>query len=90
MSSIRIKNKLESQENTQCNTDPTPRINLSTAEDIRREMGRVYREARSKKLATNDATKLTYILTQMLKAVEIYLLEERLTTLELTHSGGVK
>lgn len=69
---------------------PTPRINLSTAEDVRREMGRVYREARSRKLPTNEATKLTYILTQILRATELFLLEERLSKLELTNSRGTK
>lgn len=68
----------------------TPKINLSTAEDIRREMGRVYREARNKKLPTNEATKLTYILTQILKATEVFILEERITTLELIDSRGIK
>ena len=69
---------------------PTPRINLSTAEDVRREMARVYREARSRTLAANEATKLVYMLTQILRATEVYLLEQRLTALELTHSGGSK
>jgi len=66
----------------------TPRINLATAEDIKREMGRVYREARTNKLPINEATKLTYILTQILRATETFLLEERLSALELTHAGG--
>jgi len=74
--------------NTELIDAPTPRINLSTAEDVRREMGRVYREARSKKLPTNEATRLTYILTQILRATEVYLLEQRLSALELKHSGG--
>lgn len=69
---------------------PTPRINLSTAEDIRREMGRVYRETRNNKLPISEATKLTYILTQILRATETFLLEERLSMLELTQSGGTK
>ena len=76
--------------NTELIDAPTPRINLSTTEDIRREMGRVYREARNKKLPTNEATRLTYILTQILRATEVYLLEQRLSALELTHSGGSK
>lgn len=69
---------------------PTPRINLSTTEDIRREMGRVYREARSRKIATNEATKLVYMLTQLLKATELYLLEKRLVELELAHLKTIK
>ena len=68
----------------------TPRINLSTTEDVRREMGRVYREARSRKIATNEATKLVYMLTQLLKATELYLLEKRLVELELAHLKTVK
>lgn len=61
---------------------PSPRINLSTSEDIRREMARVYRETRSLALATNEATKLTYILTQILKAHELSCIEQRLFSLE--------
>ena len=69
--------------------EPVPRINLSTSEDIRREMGRVYREARSKKLLATEASKLVYILTQILKATEVYLLEERLSELESAHLKGI-
>lgn len=81
---------METIESTQVIDAPTPRINLSTAEDIRREMSRVYREARNKTLPTNEATRLTYILTQILRTTEVYLLEERLTALELAHSEGIK
>ena len=62
---------------------PTPvRINLSTSEDIRREMSKVYREARQNKLPISDATKFSYILTQILKAHELTILESRLEVLE--------
>lgn len=63
--------------------DPTPaRINLATSEDVRREMAKVYREARLNKLPISDATKLSYILTQILKAHELMVLEGRLDALE--------
>jgi hypothetical protein len=75
--------------NTERIEDPIPRINLSTSEDIRREMARVYREARSKKLLATEASKLVYILTQILKATEVYLLEERLSELESAHLKGI-
>ena len=75
--------------NTERIEDPMPRINLSTSEDIRREMGRVYREARSKKMLATEASKLVYILTQILKATEVYLLEERLSELESAHLKGI-
>ena len=78
-----------SHTNTERIEDPVPRINLSTSEDIRREMGRVYREARSKKLLATEASKLVYILTQILKATEVYLLEKRLADLESAHLKGI-
>lgn len=62
---------------------PTPpRINLSSVEDVRREMARVYRDMRSGKLATQDGTRLTYVLDRMLNAFELIELERRLRALE--------
>jgi len=75
--------------NTERIEDPIPRINLSTSEDIRREMAKVYREARSKKMLATEASKLVYILTQILKATEVYLLEKRLSELESAHLKGI-
>jgi len=75
--------------NTERIEDPIPRINLSTSEDIRREMAKVYREARSKKMLATEASKLVYILTQILKATEVYLLEERLSELESAYLKGI-
>ena len=61
---------------------PTPRINLSTSEDVRREMARVYREARSRQIEASEATKLVFILTQILRAHEQVVLEGRIADLE--------
>jgi hypothetical protein len=61
---------------------PTPRINLSTTEDIRREMARVYRETRFNKILPNSGTKLVYMLTNILKAYEASEIEKRLVELE--------
>lgn len=49
--------------------EPTPRINLSTSEDIRREMAKVYRETRCKKILPSNGTKLVYMLINILKAL---------------------
>ena len=68
----------------------TPRINLATSDDVRREMAKVYRESRGGKIATSEATRLVYILTQILKAHEVHVLEQKLLALELTHYGGSK
>jgi len=61
---------------------PTPRLNLSTSEDVRREMAKVYREARSRQLEPSEATKLVFILTQILRAQEQAVLEQRIVELE--------
>jgi len=62
---------------------PTPpRINLSSAETIRQEMARVYREARSGQIDTNEASKLIYMLSQITKAYELGEIEKRLAELE--------
>lgn len=66
--------------------DPTPpRINLSTSEDIRREMAKVYRETRCNKIIPTNGTKLVFILMSILKAYEVSEMEKRLTDLELAH-----
>ena len=65
--------------------DPTPRINLATSEDIRREMAKVYRETRCNKILPSNGTKLVYILINILKAYEATEIEKRLTDLELAN-----
>jgi hypothetical protein len=75
---------------TQIIKDPHPRINLSTSEDIRREMARVYRETRCNKILPNNGTKLVYMLINILKAYEVTEIEKRLTDLELAHLEGDK
>lgn len=68
----------------------TPRINLATSEDVRREMSKIYREARARKIPAQEATRLIYVLTQILKAHELVFIESRLERLEDAHSkkGG--
>lgn len=58
------------------------RINLSNLEKIRVEMSRIYREARSGQIPVSDATKLTFILTQIVKVYESTEIERRLIDLE--------
>jgi hypothetical protein len=77
-----IKNSLEILEPLSFDLSGTPRINLSSSEDVRREMARVYRETRSMKIPASDGTKLVFILCQILKAHEIYSIEKRLEVLE--------
>ncbi len=68
---------------------PTPRLNLSSAEDVRREMGKVYRDARLNVIPSSEATRLVYILSQILKAHELLSIEKRIIDLEqLKVTGG--
>lgn len=68
--------------------DPTPRINLATSDDIRREMAKVYRETRSNKILPSNGTKLVYMLINILKAYEVTEIEKRLADLELANLEG--
>jgi hypothetical protein len=70
--------------------DPHPRINLSTSEDVRREMAKVYRETRFNKISPANGTKLVYMLTNILKAYEVTEIEKRLVDLEKAHLKGDK
>lgn len=76
--------------NTEILDDPLPRINLSTSEDIRREMARVYRETRFNKITPSNGTKLVYMLTNILKAHEVFVLEKKLLELELLAPRGIR
>lgn len=59
---------------------PAPR--LTSLKAVRREMGRVYTEARQGRLPTEEATRLTYILRCMREILEAELIEERVAALE--------
>ena len=75
---------------TQIIEDPHPRINLSTSEEIRREMAKVYRETRCNKIIPTNGTKLVYMLINILKAYEANEIEKRLTDLEIANLEGDK
>jgi hypothetical protein len=66
---------------------PTPQLKLASLEDCRREMARVYRDARTGMTDTANASRLVYMLTSIAKMIEIGQLEQRLIILE-EHSNG--
>jgi len=69
---------------------PTPRrIDLATLEQVRSEMARVYRESRSGKLDSQEASRFTYILSQIGKMIELAVLERRIERLEGLQDGNV-
>jgi len=63
---------------------PTTRINLHDAHAIRRELASVYRDMRSGKLETQDGTRLSYVLNQLLRAYESCVLQEKIEAIEVT------
>jgi len=83
-----IKNNTESPNITDIDAAGTPRINLATSEDIRREMAKVYRETRCNKVMPSNGTKLVYMLINILKAYEVSEIEKRLTDIELANLEG--
>ncbi len=58
------------------------RCKLDSAQDVRREMSRVYRECRSYLVDVQDGSKLIFMLSQLLKAIETGDIEARLEALE--------
>lgn len=62
------------------NRHPTPR--LGTAADVRMEMARLYRDARSGRVEVGDATKLAYLLSTLANLMRIDDLEQRTAALE--------
>ena len=58
------------------------RCQLNTMQDVKREMSRIYREARSSLIDVSDASKLVYILGTVGKVIEGSELEKRIAALE--------
>ena len=64
---------------------PTPqrrKAQLNSIEGVRREMARIYREAEAGKRDTAEASKLTFMLGQIGKILELTQIERRLDALE--------
>jgi len=67
---------------------PTPTtIHLKTADDVRLEMAKVYRDMRQGRIDMADGTKLAYVLGQLNKAIETGIIEARMEALERTLKG---
>ena len=65
---------------------PASPLNLHDLPSVRREMAKVYRDARSGRIDTQDGTRLAYILTQIAKLHEIEDFERRIKQLENNQS----
>lgn len=63
------------------------RCKLDTLADVKAEMAKVYREARSEMLDVQEATKLTWMLQAVAKVIEGSDLEKRIEKLEGLQDG---
>ena len=87
--------KIEMKENHPATIDgaslhvlPTPPvIHLKTADDVRLEIGKVYRDMRQGRIEMADGTKLAYVLGQLNKSIETGVIEARMEALERTLKG---
>lgn len=78
-------NSLATLDGTSLHVLPTPQtIHLKTADDVRLEMAKVYRDMRRGDIDMADGTKLVYVLSQLNKAIETSLVEARMEALERT------
>lgn len=70
--------------------DPTPqRTKLVTLVDCRREMVRVYRDARAGHMIISDGTRLIYMLGQIGRMIESSDIEKRIEVLERLNNGKI-
>ena len=56
-------------------------IRLTTIDDVRVEMARVYREMRTNKIAASDGSKLVYVLSLIARTAELVRIENQLEQL---------
>lgn len=61
---------------------PRLRLKLTTAEEVRRELARIYREGRSGQRDVADVSRLANVLSLLSRAIEVEELERRIGDLE--------
>lgn len=66
---------------------PSPRLKLETAAHCRREVARLYREARRGELKPETASKLAYLVDLISRMIERSDLEKRIEALEEVKGG---
>ncbi|MDD2500781.1 MAG: hypothetical protein PHN92_08180 [Geobacter sp.] len=85
-----MKQKTEKNKIVVLNPPPAKKngsIPLSRLSDVRFEVARLYREARSGKLDVQNATRLAYLLQVLAKVIEGGELEKRIEALEQAQEG---
>lgn len=67
---------------------PPPKIALHNPEALHRELARVYRDMRAGRIATQDGTRLAYVLNQLREFYETLMLKRRVEYLESIMDRG--
>lgn len=67
-------------------TPPRLRLPLGTAEEVRRELARLYREAKAGQRDVSDSSKLANMLQILARLIETSDLEARIVALEENHA----
>jgi len=73
--------------------DPTPvklaspRLRLDRISDCKRELGRLYKEARRGEISAQTATRLAYLLNMMAQMIETSELEKRVEAIEKSRAS---
>ena len=71
-------------------TPVNPKINLSSLDDVRLEMAKVYRDMRSNQIDSSDGSRLVFVLGQLAKLHETVEIARRLASLEMAVGGRTK
>ena len=70
---------------------PTPlrrrAIDLASLADVRREMCRIYRDMRFNRINSQEGTRMTYVLSQIAKTIELGQLQVRVEALQRALGG---
>lgn len=82
------KNKDKALRSKGKSAPPSPRVTLSKLSHIRTELAKLYREARTGKIDTGKATKLTFMLQTLGRLIVDQELETRIAALELEAKHG--
>ena len=78
-----MQNKQDRTKSSDSVDPPRLRLKLATAADVRRELARLYREARAERVPVADASRLANILQILGRVIETSDIEQRLTALEV-------
>jgi len=79
-----MSRKLMTSKEIRLTLPPLPKIDLRDAHAIRREIAAVYRDMRAGSIASQDGTRLAYVLDIIRKAHETAVLQDRIELLERT------